>query len=151
MRENFISRTEDEESGAKVNLIDANKTLMIDQYTSDASEVPELFQDAKTLQDVFDHFKPSVDVDFVTENGDTVSETLQFNEMKDFDVDDGKGNLVMNCKFLSDIKVHGDGVAKVRKQIEQNAKLRALLKDQAAREDLKALLKQMLDELENNK
>ena len=35
IKENFISMAPDEESSAKVSLIDNNKTLMIDQYTSD--------------------------------------------------------------------------------------------------------------------
>ena len=36
MKENFISMAPDEESNAKVSPVDNNKTLMIDQYTSDA-------------------------------------------------------------------------------------------------------------------
>ena len=36
MKENFISMAPDEESNAKVTPIDNNKTLMIDQYTSNA-------------------------------------------------------------------------------------------------------------------
>lgn len=148
MRENFISKDIEEDPGAKVNAIDANKTLIIDQYTSDAGEDPELFQEAKTMKDVFEHFKPSVDVDFESETGDIISETLHFNEMKDFEVNGGKGNLVANSKYLSDIKLHVDNAAKVRKQIEQNSKLRNILKDEKGREELRMMLRQMLDELE---
>ncbi|MBP5327280.1 MAG: hypothetical protein J6Y98_05150 [Bacteroidales bacterium] len=150
MKENFISRFDEEDNGAKVNLLDANKTLLIDQFTSEATEEPELFEGAKTMADVFEHFKPSVDVDFQNENGETVTETLHFNEMKDFDVNGGKGNLVSNSKILSDIKLHADNAAKVNKQIEQNSKLRAILKDSQSRDDLKALLQSMLDELEQS-
>ena len=57
MRENFISKDLEEDPGAKVNAIDANKTLIIDQYTDEAPVEAELFQDAKTMKDVFDHFK----------------------------------------------------------------------------------------------
>ena len=148
MKESFISRFDEEDNGAKVNLLDANKTLLIDQFTTDATEEPELFEGAKTMADVFDHYKPSVEVDFENENGETVTETLHFNEMKDFDVNGGKGNLVSNSKVLSDIKLHADNAGKVRKQIEQNSKLRTILKDAQSREDLKALLQSMLDELE---
>ena len=151
MKENFISRDVEEDAGAKVNAIDANKTLVIDQYTSDASEEPELFQDAKTMKDVFDHFKPSVDVDFENESGEIVSETLHFDEMKDFEVNGGKGNLVTNSRFLSDIKIHEDTAAKVRKQIEQNAKLRNILKDAKGREELRTMLQEMLNELEQSR
>lgn len=148
MKENFISRFDEEDDGAKVNLLDANKTLLIDQFTTDATEEPELFEDAKTMADVFEHYKPSVDVDFENENGETVSETLYFKEIKDFDVNGGKGNLVGNSQVLSEIKMHVDNATKVRKQIEQNSKLRAILKDSQSRDDLKTLLQSMLDELE---
>ena len=147
MRENFISKDLEEDPGAKVNAIDANKTLIIDQYTDEAPVEAELFQDAKTMKDMFDHFKPSVEVEFANEEGEIVPETLHFNEMKDFDVNGGKGNLVMNSPFLSDIKIHADNSSKVRKQLEQNTKLRNILKDAQAREDLKVMLQAMLDEL----
>ncbi len=150
MRENFISKDLEEDPGAKVNAIDANKTLIIDQYTSEAPVEAELFQDAKTMKDVFEHFKPSVDVEFENAEGEIIPETLHFNEMKDFDVGGGKGNLVMNSPYLSNIKIHADNTGKVRKQLEQNTKLRNILKDAQAREDLKALLQNMLDELEQS-
>ena len=150
MRENFISKDIEEDPGAKVNAIDANKTLIIDQYTSEAPVEAELFQDAKTMNDVFEHFKPSVDVEFENEEGEIIPETLHFNEMKDFDVNGGKGNLVMNSPFLSEIKINADNSGKVRKQLEQNTKLRNILKDPQAREDLKAMLQSMLEEIEQS-
>lgn len=102
LKENFISQAPDEESNAKVTPLDNNKTIIIDQYTSDI-EVgnSELFEGAKTMQDVFNHFKPTVDVEFEDEQGGIVSEKLHFNEMRDFEANGGKGNLVANSQFLS--------------------------------------------------
>ena len=145
---NFISKAIDEESGSNVSALDTNKTLMIDQYTSDAQgEDPELFEDAKTLDDVFQHFKPNVEVDFTDEDGGSISETLYFNNIKDFEANGGKGNLVANSEFLSDKKASMDSYAKVRKQIEQNKKLREILKDAGSKEELKDYLEYLLNEL----
>ena len=145
---NFISKAIDEESGSNVSALDTNKTLMIDQYTSDAQgEDPELFEDAKTLDDVFQHFKPNVEVDFTDEDGGSVSETLYFNSIKDFEANGGKGNLVDNSEFLSDKKASMDSYTKVRKQIEQNKKLRDILKDAGSKEELKDYLEYLLNEL----
>lgn len=145
---NFISKAIDEESGSNVSALDTNKTLMIDQYTSDAQgEDPELFEDAKTLDDVFQHFKPNVEVDFTDEDGGSVSETLYFNSIKDFEANGGKGNLVANSEFLSDKKASMDSYTKVRKQIEQNKKLRDILKDAGSKEELKDYLEYLLTEL----
>lgn len=145
---NFISKALDEESGANVSALDTNKTLMIDQYTSDAQgEDPELFEDAKNLDDVFQHFKPNVEVDFTDEDGGSISETLYFNNIKDFEANGGKGNLVANSEFLSGKKASMDSYAKVRKQIEQNKKLREILKDAGSKEELKDYLEYLLNEL----
>lgn len=148
---NFISKATDEESGSQVSALDTNKTLFIDQYTTDAQgEDPELFEDAKTISDVFDHFKPNVEVQFSGEDGGIVSETLHFNEIKDFEADGGRGNLVANSEFLSDQKAQMDSYAKVRKQIEQNKKLRDILKDPKSKEELKDYLEYLLNELKEN-
>lgn len=146
---NFISKATDQESGANISVLDTNKTLMIDQYTADADEYePELLEDAKNINEVFAHFKPSVEVQFSDENGSVVSETLHFNEIKDFEAKGGKGNLISNSEFLSKTKTEIDNSAKIRKQIEQNKKLRDILKDSKSREEFKEYLEILLGELE---
>ena len=149
MKENFISMAPDEESNAKVSLIDQNKTLMIDQYTSDVEAGnPEFVEDIQNIGDAFAHFKPKVDVTFTDAEGGAVEETLKFGELRDFEAQGGKGKLVQNSKFLSGVKEEIDTNAKIRKSIEQNRKLRDILKEAGSREELKAMLKSMLDELE---
>lgn len=139
----------DEESSAKVSLIDNNKTLMVDQYTSDVEAGnPELVEDIQNIGDAFAHFKPSVNVDFTDEEGGTVSENLKFGEIRDFEADGGKGRLVQNSAFLSGTKQKIDTNTKIRKSIEQNRKLREMLKTAGSREELKAMLQSMLDELQ---
>ncbi|MBO6026728.1 MAG: hypothetical protein J6P73_05730 [Bacteroidales bacterium] len=148
---NFISKATDEESGSNVSALDTNKTLFIDQYTTDVqSEDPELFEDAKTIGDVFDHFKPEVEVNFTDDEGGVVTETLHFKEIKDFEANGGKGNLVANSEFLSGQKGQMDSYAKVRKQIEQNKKLRDIIKDPKSKEELKEYLQYLLTELKEN-
>jgi predicted component of type VI protein secretion system len=151
IKENFISIAPDEVSSAKVSPIDNNKTLMIDQYTSDAEPGnPELVEDIQTIDDAFAHFKPSVEVDFIDEDGSSVNEKLEFNELRDFEAQGGKGNLVKNSKFLSGVKEQIDVNTKIRKNIEQNRKLRDILKDSSSRDELKEMLQAMLNELEGN-
>lgn len=149
MKENFISMAPDEESSAKVSLVDQNKTLMIDQYTSDAEPGnPELVEDIQNIGDAFAHFKPKVNVTFTDAEGGAVEETLKFGELRDFEAQGGKGKLVQNSAFLSGVKEEIDTNAKIRKSIEQNRKLRDILKEAGSREELKAMLQSMLDELE---
>lgn len=150
IKENFISMAPDEEASAKVQLIDNNKTLMIDQYTSDVEPGnPELVEDIQNINDAFAHFRPAVNVDFTDEEGGSVSETLKFSELRDFEAQGGKGRLVENSEFLSGVKQKIDTNVKVRKSIEQNRKLRDILKQSGSREELKEILQAMLAELEN--
>ena len=107
MKENFISMAPDEESSAKVSLIDQNKTLMIDQYTTDVDAgTPELVEDIQNINDAFEHFKPKVNVTFTDEEGGAVEETLRFGELRDFEAQSGKGRLVQNSPFLSGTARH---------------------------------------------
>ena len=148
---NFISKATDQESGANISVLDTNKTLMIDQYTDDADEYePELLEDATKLADVFAHFKPSVDVEFKDENGGVVTETLHFNEIRDFETNGGKGNLVTNSEFLSNIKSEIDNSIKMMQQIKQNKRLKDIMKDPNGRKELKEYLEFLLSEIENN-
>ena len=149
MKENFISMAPDEESNAKVSLIDQNKTLMIDQYTTEVEAGnPEFVENIQNINDAFDHFKPKVNVTFTDEEGAAVEETLKFNELRDFEANGGKGRLVENSEFLSGVKMKIDTNQKIRKSIEQNRKLRDILKEAGSREELKAMLQAMLAELE---
>ena len=148
MKENFISMAPDEESSAKVSLIDQNKTLMIDQYTSDVEAGnPEFVEDIQNINDAFEHFKPKVNVTFTDVEGGAVEETLKFGEIRDFEAQGGKGRLVQNSPFLSGTKEQIDTNVKIRKSIEQNRKLRDILKDAGSRGELKEMLQSMLDEL----
>lgn len=152
IKENFISMAPDEASSAKVSPIDNNKTLMMDQYTSDVEPGnPELVEDIQSIDDAFAHFKPSVEVDFIDEEGGSVNEKLHFSELRDFEAQGGKGRLVANSAFLSGVKQNIDVNTKIRKNIEQNRKLRDILKDSSSREELKEMLRAMLAELEDNK
>ena len=148
MKENFISMAPDEQSNAKVSLIDQKKTLMIDQYTSDVEPGnPEFVEDIHNIEDAFEHFKPKVDVTFTDENGGAVEETLHFGEIRDFEANGGKGRLVENSQYLSGVKMQIETNQKIRKSIEQNRKLREILKDAESRGEMKAMLQSMLDEL----
>ena len=149
IKENFISMAPDEESNAKVSLIDQNKTLMIDQYTTDVdSGNPELVEDIQNIDDAFAHFKPKVDVTFTDADGGSVDETLKFGEIRDFEANGGKGRLVENSPFLSGVKMKIETNQKIRKSIEQNRKLRDILKEAGSRAELKEVLQSMLDELQ---
>jgi predicted component of type VI protein secretion system len=137
--------------------------MYVDQFTADVNfenrglamrEVEEDGQKRgvypKTLKETFDYFKPKVAIDFTADDGGTKQEVLNFNEMKDFEINNGKGNLVTNSPFLSDLRTKRENCENVQKTIEKNARLRDILKDPEGRGELKALLESLLEELNQN-
>jgi len=83
--------------------------------------------------------------------GETKKEVINFKEMKDFEINNGKGNLVNNSPFMSDLRSKKENCENVQKQIEKNARLREILKDPESRGELKTLLQTLLTELEEAK
>jgi len=164
-KENFLSRIEEEDSSAGIEGLSQNKTLYVDQFTSDVTfdnrglamqEVEENGQKRgvypKTLKEVFAYFKPNMEIELMGDGGETKREIFNFKEMKDFEINNGKGNLVNNSPFLSDLKSKKENCENVQKQIEKNARLREILKDPESRGELKTLLESLLVELnESNK
>jgi hypothetical protein len=163
-KENYLSKFEEEDSSAGIEGLSQNKTLYADQFTADVTfenkglameEVEENGQKRgvypRTMKDVFAYYKPAVEANFVSEDGGSVKETLRFSEMKDFEINNGKGNLVNNSTFLSDLRSRKENCENVQKQIEKNARLRDILKDAEAKNELKELLESILTELNNAK
>lgn len=163
-KENYLSKFEEEESYAGIEGLSQNKTLYVDQFTTDVNfenrglamrEEMENGQKRgvypRTMKEVFAYYKPKVDVEFTGEGGEMKKEILHFNEMKDFDINNGKGNMVNNSPFLRDLRSRKENCENVQKQIEKNGRLRDILKDGEARNELRNLLESMLSELENAK
>ena len=163
-KENYLSKFEEEESYARIEELSQNKTLYVDQFTPEVNfenrglamdEVEENGQKRgvypRSMKEVFAYYKPAIETGFVDEEGGSVRETLQFKEIKDFDINNGKGNLINNSQFLSDLRSKKENCENVQKQIERNARLRDILKDAEAKNELKELLESILTELNNTK
>jgi len=162
MKENYESRLEDEESTAGIEALSSNKTLYIDQFTATVTlqnkglAMEEIEENGKkkgvyprNMKEVFGYFKPSIEIDFINEDGGLVRENLYFKDIKDFDINNGKGNLINNSHFLNNLRTRKENFENLQKKIEKNARLRAILKNQESKNELKELLESLLIELKN--
>ncbi len=52
-----------------INEIQANKTLLVSQLTHDEPIQPEIVPGLKTVEDVFRHFKPNIEIEMATAEG----------------------------------------------------------------------------------
>jgi hypothetical protein len=124
--------------------IPQNRTLMVEKLTADAPFKPQIAEGLTSIDDVFNHFKPSVDVDFEDTEGKTKEETLRFNNLGDFGI---KG-IVAQSHVLQDLTRQKDQYFEIVKQLKSNKLLRKALENPESRQAIMNALYAMVKEVE---
>lgn len=128
--------------GEAVNELDQNKTLIVTNLTADEPLKPEFHNDLKTIGDVFERYKPNVDVEFQDEDGSPISNNLQFRSVGDF----GKKGLVKNSDFLQDLDAQKGEFQKFIKMLKIK-QMNNIINDPEAKQSYINALQAMIDEL----
>jgi len=124
-----------------------NKTLFIQKLTDNEPIKPEKVEGLKTVQEVFNHYKPSVRVDFEKNDGSPVAETLQFGNLGDFSVK----SIINQSNHLSNVNIEREMSLSVIKQLKSNKTLKSTLDDAETKTAFINALKNFVAELEENK
>lgn len=127
--------------------IPQNRTLMAEKLTKDPPVKPEIVHGIQTVEQVFGHYKPQIDVDFEDAEGQSKKETLRFNNLGDFGV---KG-ITEQSEFLKDNASQKEEYFKIIKQLKSNKILKTALSDADAKSALLDALHSMIAELKTNK
>lgn len=127
--------------------IPMNRSLFVQKLTSNDPVRPEAVYDLKTVEEVFEHFKPSVEVEFDQQDGSTRSEELSFRNVADFKA----SNMVNQSTFLQDLNAQKDEYQKLVKQLKTNKLVRGVIENPETRASFMAALQHLIQELDNNK
>lgn len=127
--------------------IPQNRVLLAEKLTDAAPVRPDIVEGLTSIEQVFDHFKPKVDMEFETDEGSTKRETLQFRGLADFGV---KG-ITAQSRFLSDLTTQKDQYQKIAKQLRTNKQLRLALDKPETKAALIATLQALITELQETK
>lgn len=127
--------------------IPQNRTLFVEKLTQDQPIKPEVVKGLKTVEEVFDHYKPEVEVDFEDSEGVEKKETLNFKNLGDF----GDKGITRQSKFLKDLNTEKDQYLKIVKQLKTNKILKTALESPEAKEALLESIRALLTEIEANK
>jgi|SRR5690606_20254929 len=127
--------------------IPQNRTLIAQKLTGDTPIRPELVQGLNTIEQVFEHFKPTVKVNFENAEGAMKNEELKFANLGDFGV---KG-ITNQSKFLSNLETEKDQYQKIIKQLKTNKILKSALDDPDAKQSLLETIQDLIAELNSNK
>ena len=125
--------------------IPSNRTLLVQKLTDEAPVSPETVYGLQTVEDVFEHFSPSVNVEMQDDNGEDVLETMRFKNLGDFNAD----KLKENSDFLSKLDVEKEQNIKIARQLSSNKALLKALANPETRQAISDLLQSSLDEVNN--
>ncbi|MDJ1493631.1 type VI secretion system contractile sheath small subunit [Cytophagaceae bacterium DM2B3-1] len=124
--------------------IQGNKTLIAQKLTDEDPLNPEAVYDLKTVEDVFNYFKPNVNIEFEDQDGQTINEHLKFKHLGDFTA----RNITEQSEFLKDLNIQKDQYAKIVKQLKSNKVLKAILENPETRAAFTHALQALSNELD---
>lgn len=123
--------------------IPENRTLIVEQLTSEEPVNPEVVSGLTSIDQVFGHYKPQIDAEFENAEGQTVKETFHFNSVGDFAVK----NMTAQSDFLSGLNNENDFWEGVKKQLRSNKVLQRALENPESRQAFLTSLQGILQEL----
>ncbi|WP_299248939.1 hypothetical protein [uncultured Cytophaga sp.] len=122
-----------------------NKTLLVQKLTVDDTFRPEIVEGLKTVEEVFEHFKPEQSVDFETKEGSVKNESFQFGNLGDF----GVKKVVEKSAYLKDLNSDIEQYTKIAKQFKSNKVLQSVAANPEMNQALIDTLSALLVELKS--
>ena len=105
--------------------IPENRTLLVEQLTAEEPVNPEVVTGLSSIEAVFAHYQPQMDVSFQNEDGQTVNEHFRFASVGDFAVK----NLTAQSPFLKKTSTEKDFYETLIKQLRSNKILQRALEN----------------------
>lgn len=124
--------------------IPQNRTLFATKLTNEPVARPEMVYDLKTVEEVFEYYRPEAEVEFKSSDGGFVNETLQFRNLGDF----GKRGVVSQSNFLQDLDSRATDYLQIMRHLKANKILRAALEKPEAKAALLGVIQTLIDELD---
>lgn len=130
-----------------IQAIQENKTLIASKLTTDDTYVPEIVENLKTVEAVFDHYKPNVSVQQETPEGTIINENFNFNNLADFT----PKKLIENSKYLNQLNIEKEQYNKILRQLRNNKILNKIAENEPTKQSLIDTLKDVIKELEKER
>jgi predicted component of type VI protein secretion system len=124
--------------------ISPNKTLFIQKLTDNEPLRPEKVEGLKTVEEVFEHYKPNVNVALDKQDGSVITENLKFSNLGDF----GVKNLVQQSSYLRKLNIEREMYLNIIKQLKTNKTLKTTLDSEETRAAFVSALKNFVKELD---
>lgn len=126
-----------------LNHISANRTLIAKKLTLEEALRPEVVHGLQTVEQVFNHYQPTLHFRFEDAEGLTRSEELKFKTVDDFSC----SSITRQSRFLTHQLEKKKIYLKLAGQLKTNQSLRDTLNDVNKRKAFEAMLKAMMEDL----
>lgn len=146
-RKTVITKVLEVETSDAIVEFPQNRTLLVEQLTDEPPAKSEVVKDLRTMEDVFNYYKPNVKLEFENSDGGTKKETINFNELRDFEMD----GLLKNSEFLKELQNEKERYLKIEKQLRVNKILRDAISDPESKAALIKSLQSLLKEIQDAK
>ncbi|WP_455593533.1 hypothetical protein [Bacteroides sp.] len=123
--------------------IPENRSLIVEQLTANEPVNPEAVTGLTSIEEVFNHFSPNIDVEFEDGEGQPVKENFAFDSVADFSV----RNMTENSKFLNGLNTDKEFYEGLIKQLRSNKVLQRVLENAESKEAFIAALTSLKTEL----
>ena len=121
------------------------KYYLVQKLTDDAPVSPEAVYGLQTVEDVFEHFAPSIELEMQNESGEDVTETMTFKNLGDFDAK----SMMEHSEFLSKLNVEKEQNIKIARQLSSNKALLKALENPEKKQAIIDLLEASLEEIKS--
>ncbi len=125
-----------------VKLVPDNKTLLAlalsDEHDDDVEPVR-----LKSMKEIFEHYKPSREIELKTEDGGTEELLLKFQNLKDFT----KDGIIEQSQVLKDLEDKENIYSRMLDVLQNNANLQTVLSNEEHRKEFLELLSTLIEEL----
>ena len=133
-------------AGEDVVDIPQNRTLIMEHLTPTAPLRPQIAQGLQTVAQVFEHYKPAVDITFEDAEGKRTNEKITFSAITDFSVK----SITDKSGFLTSLTLQQDEYMAIIRQLKSNKMLGAALNDPGTRKAFLDTIYGLMAELKNN-
>lgn len=124
--------------------IPQNRVLLAEKLTYDPPVKPDIIEGLTSIDEVFEQYKPKVDMVFETEDGAMRRETLHFKGLADF----GTKGIVAQSEYLNDVNMQQLQYQKIIRQLKSNKLLKQALAGKESKEHIIKALQSLIQELD---
>jgi len=144
IQQGFIFEARDKADPSMAKLPE-NRTLLIANLTDKPATRPELVYELETMDAVFEHYKPDCKVEFTNESGESINETMRFQNMGDFTQ---KAHIGRSA-FLRNLEQQQKDHLTIARRLQTNRALQKVLNDAEKKAAYIVALKALIEELES--